>query len=204
MATIGTRIRELRINKNFTLEQVANETGLSVSFLSQLERNKVSISVDNLEKLARYFNVHMVHFFNVMDDNPVFITRNEQIFANVAGVNPGAAAVSLLANSPNARMEPLLVKIAPGKEEPHFRNHEADTLIVILEGDALLISEKGEEIELHKGDIAYYISVPHRRMANKSKENPLIFITITAPPTSSLDDLIQVRQGGWVMSEKSR
>lgn len=201
MTALGTRIRELRINKGLTMEQVANDTGLSTSFISLLERNKVSISVDNLEKLARYFDVHMIHFFNAPGENPVFITRMEQIDEKLHALDSSQASVALLANSSNARIEPLLVKVAPGKEEPHFRQHEADTLMVILEGSATLISEKGEETLLNKGDIAYYVNFPHRRVSNASKESPLVFISITAPPTSSLDDLIQARQGSWVMSE---
>jgi transcriptional regulator with XRE-family HTH domain len=204
MAALGSRIRELRVSKNLTLEQVASETGLSVSFLSLLERNKVSISVDNLERLAAYYQVHMVHFFNAPDENPVFITRSAQIVEGLKSLAPNPASVTLLANSPNAKIEPLLVKIAPGKEEPHFRKHEADTLIYILEGRARLISEKGDEVVLQKGDVAYYINFPHRRVANDSKRSPLVFISITAPPTSSLDDLIQARQGGWIMSEQSK
>ncbi len=204
MTTLGTRIRELRINKNLTLEQVAADTGLSTSFISLLERNKVSISVDNLEKLARYFGVHMIHFFNAPNENPVFVTRMEQINENLHTLDASQATVALLANSSNARIEPLLVKIAPGMEEPHFRQHEADTLMIILEGTATLISEKGDETILNKGDIAYYINFPHRRVSNAGKETPLVFITITAPPTSSLDDLVQARQGGWAMTENSK
>ncbi|MCX6053657.1 MAG: helix-turn-helix domain-containing protein [Chloroflexi bacterium] len=204
MSALGTRIRELRISRNLTLEQVGTETGLSVSFLSMLERNKVSISVDNLEKLAHYFEVHMVHFFNTPDQSPVFITRQEQIQKTNNGKNSDQVSVTLLANSPTARIEPLLIRIAPGKEEPHFREHEADTLLYILEGEARLISENLDEVDLHQGDMAYYVNYPHRRISNKSTTTPLLIISVTAPPTSSLDDMIQARQGGWVMPEKSK
>lgn len=202
MSNIGLRIRELRQQRGQTLEQVASETGLSVSFLSMLERDKVSVSVDNLEKLAEYFQVHMVQFFNAPDQSPVIITRREDILKSMELTGQGPAAVTLLTNSPNARMEPLLVNIAPGAEEPHFRKHEADTLLYILEGNATLIPETGDPIALNQGDLAYYVNYPHRRVANASTEKHLLFITITAPPTSSLDDLLQARQGSWVMSEQ--
>lgn len=204
MSALGTRIRELRVSRSLTLEQVAIETGLSVSFLSMVERNKVSISVDNLEKLASYFEIHIVHFFNAKDESSVFITRKDQISKEIGKNQANQAAMTLLTNSPTARIEPLLVKIAPGKEEPHFRNHEADTILYILEGEANLISEKGDEQILHEGDIAYYVNYPHRRIANNRSDQPLLIISITAPPTSSLDDLIQTKKGGWVMSENSK
>jgi transcriptional regulator with XRE-family HTH domain len=204
MATLGARVRELRISRNLTLEQVSAETGLSVSFLSMVERNKASISVENLEKLARYFQIHIVHFFNSQDENSVSITRREQILKTMEARKFSQAVVTLLANKPNARMEPLLVLIAPGKEEPHFRKHEADTLLYVLSGEALLLSENGDQLELHQGDLAYYVNYPHRRLVNASTEIPLLIISITAPPTSSLDDLIGARQGSWVMSADSK
>ena len=82
-------------------------------------------------------------------------------------------------------------RLPQGQEEPHFRKHEADTLVYILEGQARLISETGEEIVLNQGDIAYYVNLPHRRFANASADRPLLLIAITAPPTSSLDELFK-------------
>jgi transcriptional regulator with XRE-family HTH domain len=204
MPNLGPRIRELRQGRGLTLEQVAADTGLSVSFLSMLERDKVSISVDNLERLANYYEVHMVHFFNGPEASPVLVTRRAQIVASLGETGRGPAMVTLLANRPNARMEPLLVQIAPGQEEPHFRQHEADTLLYVLEGQARLIAESGEEQELQQGDLAYYVNYPHRRVANASAGAPLTLILITAPPTSSLDDLLQARQGAWVMQEPAK
>jgi len=202
MQNLGSRIRELRQSRNLTLEQVAADTGLSVSFISMLERDKVSVSVDNLEKLARYYEVHMVHFFSGPEESPVMVTRRADILERLNDISNSPAAVTLLVNRPNARIEPLLVNIAPGREEPHFRKHEADTLVYVLEGQARLISETGEEIELNQGDLAYYINIPHRRFANASQSKPLVLIITTAPPTSSLDDLLKARQGSWVMSEE--
>ncbi len=204
MSMLGARLRELRQSRNLTLEQVAEETELSVSFLSMLERDKVSISVDNLEKLARYYQVHMVHFFQGPETSPVYVTRRENILQGIAENTPAPARVTLLVNTPNARMEPLLVSIAPGQEEPHFRKHEADTLLYVLEGQARLISENGDaDVILNQGDLAYYVNFPHRRIANASSEHHLLLVSVTAPPTSSLDDLLRARQGAWMMKPEA-
>jgi transcriptional regulator with XRE-family HTH domain len=200
MPNLGVRIRELRQRRGLTLEDVSVDTGLSVSFLSLLERDKVSVSVDNLERLAQYYQVHMVHFFRSEEVSPVLITRREQILESLERKDQGPASVTLLSDRPDARMEPLLVSIAPGAEEPHFRQHEADTLLYIVQGKARLISETGDEVLLNAGDVAYYVNVPHRRIANAQPDQSLLLLTITAPQTSSLDDLIRARQGGWVMT----
>jgi len=204
MSMLGARLRELRQSRSLTLEQVAEETELSVSFLSMLERDKVSISVDNLEKLAHYYQVHMVHFFQTPESSPVLVTQRVDLQKRMVANAEVPASVTLLVNTPNARMEPLLVNIAPGQEEPHFRKHEADTLLFILEGQARLISENGEnDIILSQGDLAYYVNFPHRRVANASLEHHLLLVSVTAPPTSSLDDLLRARQGAWMMQPEA-
>jgi transcriptional regulator with XRE-family HTH domain len=195
MVLIGTKLRELRQQRNMTLRQVADGTGFTVSYLSQLERDKVSISVDNLERLAQFYEVHMVHFFRGAEAIPIQVTHFEEIQENLAAFDPGPAVVTLLANRADSRIEPMLIRIQPGQEEPHFRASGADILVFILEGRAIVLSETGEEIELNKGDLAYYINAPRRRMINNSRAEPLDFLIVTAPPTSSLGELVNVTQG---------
>jgi transcriptional regulator with XRE-family HTH domain len=195
MAFIGEKLRELRMLRSLTLQQVADSTGFAVSYLSQLERDKVSISVDNLERLANFYEVHMVHFFRGTGESPVLITRRAQIIEQMESAGHGPADVTFLANRADARMEPMLVRIQPGQEEPHFRQHDADTLLYILQGQARLLAESGEAVELSTGDLAYYVNYPRRRIINTDPQNSLLFIVVTAPPTSSLDELINMRQG---------
>lgn len=193
MSGIGERLRLLRQQKGLTLQQVVEETGFALSYLSQLERDKVSISVDNLERLANFYEVHMVHFFRTSEETPIQVIRREEVVKGMQISTEGPAAVALLANRADAKLEPLLIRINPGGEEPHFRSHDADTLLYVLEGRATIISEKGEEIELGTGDLAYYINFPRKRLANRDTKKPLVVIAITSPPTSSLDEMINMR-----------
>ena len=203
MNKIGQRLRDLRRNKGLTLQQVADETGFALSFLSQLERDKVSINVDNLERLAKFYEVHMVHFFRMAEETPIQIIKKQDIDNLTELGQDSPAAVALLANRADARLEPLLIKMMPGEEEPHFRSHDADTLIYILEGKARILSEMGDEVDLKQGDLAYYSNFPRKRLANPSSKEPLMVITITSPPTTSLDEMIQMRQAAVKLSPES-
>ena len=194
MKQIGSRLRELRKSKGLTLQQVAEGTGFALSYLSQLERDKVSINVDNLERLANYYEVHMVHFFRMAEETPVQLIKKDQIESITQLGEESPAAVALLANRADARLEPLLIKLKPGEEEPHFRAHDADSLIYVLEGEALIVSEKGDQVELYRGDLAYYNNFPRKRLANPSSSQPLLVLAITSPPTTSLDEMINMRQ----------
>ncbi len=60
---IGTKIRNLRKDKNMTLKQLANRTGLSVSLISQIELAKTSASVSTLYKIACALTVKIGVFF---------------------------------------------------------------------------------------------------------------------------------------------
>ena len=51
-ASIGSQIKELRRRRGLTLREVAQKTGLSTGFLSQLERDLTDIAVDSLRKIA--------------------------------------------------------------------------------------------------------------------------------------------------------
>jgi transcriptional regulator with XRE-family HTH domain len=204
MNKIGQRLRDLRRSKGLTLQQVADETGFALSFLSQLERDKVSINVDNLERLANFYEVHMVHFFRMAEETPIQVINKDEIDALTTLGKDSPAAVALLANRSDARLEPLLIKIKPGEEEPHFRSHDADTLTYVLQGKALILSEVGDEVELDQGDLAYYNNFPRKRLANPSPDESLVVITITSPPTTSLDEMIQMRQAAVKLSPEDK
>lgn len=60
---IGERIRESRKSRNLTLAQMAERTGLSVGFLSQIELGKNSASVETLYRIARALGMLPGDFF---------------------------------------------------------------------------------------------------------------------------------------------
>lgn len=57
MLNLGSTLRRLRKNEGLTLVDVSNKIKLSVSFLSDIERNKTRPSLDSLQKLAEFYNV---------------------------------------------------------------------------------------------------------------------------------------------------
>jgi len=54
---LGNELRRLRKSRRLTLANVGKETGLSVSFLSDVERGRTKPSLDTLEKLAACYGV---------------------------------------------------------------------------------------------------------------------------------------------------
>jgi len=54
---LNTKLRTLRKAMNMTLAQVSNQTGLSVSFISDIERGRTNASLETLHKLAACYNI---------------------------------------------------------------------------------------------------------------------------------------------------
>ena len=61
---IGSHLRQLRAKRRLSLAQVAQAVGISVGFLSALERSQMSGSVGTLRKLARFYKTNILDFFD--------------------------------------------------------------------------------------------------------------------------------------------
>lgn len=74
---IGTCLKQLRIEKGYTLNYVAGKLGFSISFLSQLENMKLSPSLESLEKLLEFYAVNLSDFFKQVEQRRFIIVRKE-------------------------------------------------------------------------------------------------------------------------------
>src|SRR5258708_931035 len=61
--TLGDRLRELRKAKGWTLSKVSEMTGLAPSTLSKVENKQISLTYDNLAKLADGLNIDLADLF---------------------------------------------------------------------------------------------------------------------------------------------
>ena len=73
---IGLRIKALRTEKKYTLKYLSENSGLSIGFLSQLERGMTSVAIDSLDKISKVLDVELSSFFNMSDTaNDLHIVR---------------------------------------------------------------------------------------------------------------------------------
>ena len=66
---IGAHLRQLRARRKLSLAHVAKAVGISVGFLSALERSQMSGSVGTLRKLARFYKTNILDFFDASGAN---------------------------------------------------------------------------------------------------------------------------------------
>ena len=62
---IGTRVRNLRKRRGVTLTELGHETGLSPAFISNLERNLCSPTLDNIQRICAALDIELVKLLQV-------------------------------------------------------------------------------------------------------------------------------------------
>jgi len=173
---IGAHLRLLRSRKKLSLSQVAKAVGISVGFLSAMERSQMSGSVGTLRKLARFYKTNILDFFDATESVSRRVRPAER---KVLEAGTGVR-MELLAWG-NTVMEPHLFRIAPeaGSGDPY--THEGEEFIYVLKGD-LQISVDGEEYLLEPGDSFYFESATPHRWKNPGRKETWV-LWINTPPT---------------------
>ncbi len=176
-SAIGPRLRALRLKRNLSLGVVAAATGVSVGFLSAVERSQMSASVGTLRKLARFYNINILSLFNPSEENPRLVRPVER---RVLEAGRGVR-MELLAWG-NTVMEPHLFCIAPGAGSGESYAHEGEEFLYILRGQLAISLDQGEEYRLNPGDSFYFeSSTPHRWVNPEKKETWVLWVN--TPPT---------------------
>ncbi len=175
-AALGPRLRSLRRNRGLSLAQVASEVGISVAYLSALERSQMSAAVGTLRKLARFYGVNILDFFNPAHANPHLVRPAERKLLEAGrGVR-----MELLAWGDTV-MEPHLFRIAPGASSGDSYSHEGEEFLYLVRGQ-LEISLEDQPFRLAAGDSFYFESHTPHRWVNPGKGETLV-LWINTPPT---------------------
>lgn len=110
---IGPYLKNIRLAKNYTLNEVAGRTGMSASLLSQVENGKSSPSLQSLEELLRFYAVNFSDFFRQVEQKRfILVRKDERETLSWAG---GGCTLTLLASKlQNNALESFLVELASG------------------------------------------------------------------------------------------
>ena len=173
---IAPRLARLRHELGLTLAAVASQTGVSVSFLSSLERGYSSASIATLQKLARLYRTNVLSFFADEDNSRRLVrSRDRKVLKPNAGVE-----MDLLASG-NKMMEPHLFRIAPGAGSGGSYSHEGEEFIFVLQGKLEVWLDEVERYVLDPGDSLYFESTQAHRWQNLSKkETSLLWVNTPA------------------------
>lgn len=158
---LGGRIRDLRIQKNMTLNELAEKTGFSVALLSQIENNVVSPPISTLWRIAEALDVKIYYFFQDAPIEGVVVRGGMGKPTARRETYPNLSFYSLAFGFTNRKMDPYIVVFDNDEVDKIPHAHEGEEFIYVLEGN-VTIKLGSEIINLSAGDSIYYDSrVPH-------------------------------------------
>lgn len=177
------RIREYRKNKNLTMKDLAQETGLSISYISQVERGEVDPSLSSLRKIAAVFQVPIYVLIDdsVQKDN--LVIRKDMRISKYS--ENSTVRYTFLSPLPSPDFIPKAIlmefEIQPNSQDVEFPiAHHSEEVITVCEGELTL--EIGEsKVELLTGDTAVIKEdLPH--ICKNLKDKPVKGIASISPP----------------------
>ncbi len=176
---IGMKIKELRTQKGITLKELSEKSGLSIGFLSQLERGLTTIAVDLLEKLAEILEVNLTYFFDYPHKREEKVLRSyEQELIDVQ--EGGFIKYSLSTNLEDKQFVPRLIEILPQRKEEEVLSskHQGEEFVYVLEGIlTVYIDEKRHEV--YPGDSVHMNSNINHNWANYTNKKVKLLVVNT-------------------------
>ena len=157
---IGDKIRRLRLQRGLTQEELADRCELSKSFISLLERDLTSPSLDTLSDLLETLGSDLPTFFAKADEKIVF--GAEDIFIKEDPEGMKGMIKWLIPSAQKNQMEPILLQMAPGGETDEDDPHEGEEFGYVLAGTLRIVL--GDRVERVRRDESFYFrpNAPHK------------------------------------------
>ena len=175
---IGDKIRNRRRELGLSLRELAEQVGLTASFLSQIERNLASPSLNSLYKISQALDLPLFHLLLTESPSQRVVRRQERLRLML----PNSKLVyELLTPNLGLPMEVFLVQLEAGEDNiATSLNNPTEECIYVLQG-ILEIELHDQTYLLGPGDSIYFEGPQLRRLTTRGNET-LRFISAITPP----------------------
>jgi transcriptional regulator with XRE-family HTH domain len=176
-SSIGELIRMTRQAKSLTQEELASRAGLTKGFISLVERNLTSLSVESLlgilaaldQKASTFFDEGFVEKIVFRPDDRVELEKE-----NVARFE------ILVPAAQNRLMDPALLALDPGEKTEEEEPHEGEEFGFVLSG-SLEIGLGMKTYRVRKGECFYFKASKKHYLANRRKMRTVV-LWVSSPP----------------------
>ena len=175
---IGERIKNLRQLSNLTQEELAERANLTKGFISQIERDLTSISLDSLVQILDALDESIPEFFSGAAEEKIVYRQKDRVAIEKERVERFEL---LVPGSTNRRLEPVLLTLKQGQVTPKERPHEGEEFGYVLQGRINLRFGR-EVLKLKKGE-CFYISAEKEHWLQNSGSGEAVVLWITSPPS---------------------
>ena len=174
---IGSKLRNLRRIKNLTQEELAERTDLSKGYISQIESQHASPSMETFLSILEVLGTSASDFFKESTNEKVLYKKADQVTYDE--YDRGYILNWPVTDSNEFEMEPLILTLRPGASYKNFKPSDSDTFIYCLEGEVSLLLGN-QTYQATTRDVLYFKAKDKHRLFNDTNEEVKILIVATA------------------------
>lgn len=175
---IGEKIKSLRQLSALTQEELAERAELTKGFISQVERDLTSISLDSLVQILDALDVDLSHFFQEIVEERIVFQEEDKIRIKQNGVG---AFELLVPGSANRSMEPVKLTLKPGQRTEEEEPHSGEEMGYIVKGKvSIRLGDKSYIAE--EGNCFYFTAKGVHQIWNAGRGEAVV-LWITSPPS---------------------
>lgn len=177
---LGKRVKEIRLTKGWTLEEVSKRTGIARSTLSKIENDQVSPSFAIVQKLIGGLGMDLPQLFVETQEHSI-AGRRDITRAGHGESHPTATYEHELLSFSISRkkMVPFktIVRARSFSEFKEWVRHDGEEFLLVLSGSVIFYSEFYEPVELNEGDSVYYdAAMGHIVVSNSSDDAQILWV----------------------------
>jgi transcriptional regulator with XRE-family HTH domain len=177
---IGEKLRELRIQKNLTQEELAARCELSKGFISQVERDLTSPSIATLIDLLESLGTTPRAFFTD-DSKEKVVFSQADMFQKPDDEKKSGRITWLVPDAQKNSMEPILLELEQGGVSMEIPPHDGEEFGYVLAGRVMLTVGKQEYIIKKNSSFCLHPSSAHS--LRNIGSNPAKVIWVSNPPS---------------------
>lgn len=164
---IGEKIKSLRLRLGLTQEELAERSDLTKGFISQLERDLTSPSVDSLNDLLSALGTDLASFFKEKKHTKEIFTKED--YQSSEDLNLNSSITWLVQKSQVNTMEPVIITLKSKGSTKSYPPFEGEEFGYVMEGKCDILIDN-ERFTLNKGDCFYTKCNKTRVLENQSSK----------------------------------
>ena len=177
---VGNRLKSLRKENNLTLKELSQESGVSTTQISEIERGLTSPTIMTLMKIISALGQETSMFFEGDRCNKVSLVRKNERSLIIDRKNQ-VYIESLTKGIPNSKLRVIIVHPEPGRENiPGGYQHVGEELIYVIKGQ-IQVSLDGEPYILEEGDAIHFQAEMRHSIENITNSKVELLSVITPP-----------------------
>lgn len=176
---IGHKIKELRVQKGLTQEELADRAELSKGFISQIERDLTSPSIATLVDVLQALGTDLNNFFTDEGEEQI-VFRDQDYFEKIDN-ELNNKIEWIIPNAQKNAMEPIRLTLSPGGSTYPDVPHEGEEFGYILSGSVTIHVGK-HSYKAKKGE-SFYFTPASKHYISADNKSGATLIWVSTPPS---------------------